>query len=364
MSRLALTCVTDPAHPQLGKAVAEFGPVDVWEQLPQLNTTLARRARAVRPEAVAVECQRLGIRFVIPGDADWPPQLAVLEHSEMVNQFHGVPFGLFVRGVGELAEVSRQSVALVGARAATRYGEQLAFELAQDLSTSGFTVISGGAVGIDAAAHRGALSGPSPTIAALANGLNRCYPATNDPLFEHILERGLLISEFPPGEHPTRSRFLGRNRLIAALSLGTVVVEGSVRSGARNTANWVAAQRGICMATPGSVFSAMSYLPHQLVRSGEAVLVSNAAEVRELISRHPQLPPPPNPEHRPTDGLSGAELAIFEALPARGSRTPDELAARTGLTIPACLAALSALETRSLVQSNPNSSFQLSRGTK
>ncbi|MDR1791338.1 MAG: DNA-processing protein DprA [Propionibacteriaceae bacterium] len=223
------------------------------------------------------------MRYITPGVDEWPAQLGDLSGS--------APAGLWVRGEANLAELCGRSVAIVGARASTPYGEHVAFEMAEGLSCGGFTVVSGGAVGIDSAAHNAALSGPTPTVAVLAGGLDRCHPAVNDPLFSRIADGGgLLVSEYPPGEHPTRERFLQRNRLIAALSQATVVVEGADRSGARSTVEWATMLGRPVGATPGSVYSAMSRLPHQLIREGKATLVANAADVKEL----PGLASPPD----------------------------------------------------------------------
>ena len=192
-----------------------------------------------------------------------------------------------------LAPLVERSVAVVGSRASTPYGDSVGAELAADLGEADYTVVSGGAFGIDAAAHRGSLASRSPTLAILAGGLDQPYPAGHGSLFERIAERGVLVSELPPGQHPTRTRFLSRNRLIAALTPGTVMVEAAARSGARNTVTWASALHRVVMAVPGPVTSANSVTPHRLIRESEAVLVTRAAEVLELLSPLGRVVPRP-----------------------------------------------------------------------
>ena len=177
---------------------------------------LARRARQVRPDEIVARSRDLLLRFVVPGDPQWPSRLADLAGCETVNQLSGEPLGVWLAGPGDLAELVEDSVAIVGSRASTAYGDTVASDLGAELSEAGRTVLSGGAYGIDAAAHRGCLAGRSPTIAVLAGGLDLPYPSGHRPLFDRIATTGVLVSELAPGEHPTRVRFLARNRLIAA----------------------------------------------------------------------------------------------------------------------------------------------------
>jgi len=211
------------------------------------------------------------------------------------------------------------------------------------------TVVSGGAFGIDAAAHRGALAVGGPSVGVVANGVDVAYPPGNARIFETLAARHLVVSELPPGAHPTRVRFLARNRLIAALSRGTVVVEAAIRSGARNTAGWAAALNRPLMAVPGPVHSSASVGPHLMVRSGQAVLVTRAAEVLELVSAAGQhlIPQDQGPVRR-TDALDPTRLGVFEALSARRWRTPGEVATASGVRVPVCLAALAELESLGL----------------
>jgi DNA processing protein len=313
----------------------------------------------VNPAELRERTRAERLRFVIPGDKEWPEPLADLAGCEPVNQLSGVPLGLWLAGGGDLAELAGQSVAMVGSRASTPYGDTVASELAAELSESGRAVFSGGAYGIDAAAHRGCLAGRTPTVAVMAGGLDQPYPTGHRPLFDRIAERGVLVSELPPGEHPTRVRFLARNRLIAALSPGTVLVEAAVRSGARNTVTWANVLGRIVMAVPGPVTSATSVTPHLLIRDAEAILVARAGDVLELLSPLGRDNPRPPSERRPTDELSAEELRVFEAVPGRGSLGAGELALRAGMTLPTCLALLDQLADQGFLVQNLLGQWQL-----
>jgi len=344
-ARLALSCVAEPATPQVTKAVAEFGAEAVWEGLSGLpgDGALARRAREFRLEPVLAAAAAVGARFLVPGDPEWPVAVGGLDGCEPVNDLTGAPLGLWVRGGGDLAALTGTSVSMVGSRACTAYGETVATELAADLGEAGQAVVSGGAFGIDAAAHRGCLASRTPTVVVLAAGLDTAYPPAHRPLFERVAERGVLVSELPPGQHPTRMRFLGRNRLIAALSQGTILVEAAVRSGARNTVTWANCLGRVVMAVPGPVTSALSFTPHRLVRESEAVLVTRAAEVLELVGPLGRSATRPPAVQRPTDLLAPDELRVFEAVPARGGLSAGEVSLRSGLPLAVCLGVLDRL---------------------
>ncbi len=344
-ARLALSCVVEPATARVAEAVAEFGATAVWQQLVERSSDspLARRARGFDAAPVLARAAAAGMRFVVPGDPEWPVQVGDLAGCEPVNDLTGAPLGLWVRGGGDLAGLTGKSVAIVGSRACTAYGETVASEFAAELGEAGYATVSGGAFGVDAAAHRGGLSSRTPTIAVLAGGLDEAYPPAHRSLFERIAEQGVLVSELPPGQHPTRMRFLGRNRLIAALSQGTVLVEAAMRSGARNTVTWANCLGRVVMAVPGPVTSALSYTPHRLIREAEAVLVTRAVEVQELLGPLDGALRRPPAARRPTDDLSPDALRVFEAIPARGGLSAGEVSLRSGVPLAACLGLLDRL---------------------
>lgn len=246
----------------------------------------AERLPRVNLDATLQAAEQARARYLAPGDAEWPVQLDELEtlEDEPGDRRGGAPFGLWVRGEGNLAELTRSAVSVVGARAATAYGERVAGEVALQASNKGYTVVSGGAYGIDAAAHRGALAAARPTLAVLAGGVDRLYPSGNSQLLRRILQTGAVVSEAAPGCVPSKTRFLVRNRLIAAVSSGTVVVEAALRSGSLNTARWAQDLGRHVMGVPGPVTSKLSAGVHQLLRQPETVLVTDADEIVEQLA--------------------------------------------------------------------------------
>lgn len=243
----------------------------------RLRDALARwRARLPggAPWAPLERGARVGARLVTPEHPLWPESIDDLQD--------GAPLTLWFRGdPGRFDRLSR-SVALVGARAASGYGEHVALESAAGLSDRGFAVVSGGAYGVDAAAHRAALASEQVTVAFLAGGVDRLYPAGNDDLLRRIARNGLLIAELPPGSTPTRWRFLMRNRLIAAASTATVVVEAGARSGSLNTAGHAAQLGRPLGAVPGPITSRSSEGCHRLIREYAATCVTSPDEMAEL----------------------------------------------------------------------------------
>ncbi|MCA0296965.1 MAG: DNA-protecting protein DprA [Actinobacteria bacterium] len=285
VSRMCLAAVAEPGDPGIAAAVAANGASKVWADLAGASGegAIAARARRLDPRDLVTRTRAAGLRFLIPGDDDWPARLADLAGCEPIHNLTGDPLGLWVAGRGSLGELTASSIAMVGSRASSAYGDKVAADIAAGLSASGRCVLSGGGYGIDAAAHRGCLSGPTATVAVLAGGADIPYPSGHHPLFERIAERGVLVSELAPGEHPTRIRFLARSRLIAAIARGTVLVEAAARSGACNTVTWANALGRTVMAVPGPVTSCTSLTPHRLIRGGEAVLVTGAADVLDLV---------------------------------------------------------------------------------
>lgn len=218
------------------------------------------------------------IRRITQSDSEWPSQLNCLEKP---------PRELYVRGgnLNNLASAQNETIAIVGARNATHYGEKIARDFATYFAAIGWSIISGGAFGIDYNAHRGALLVDGATIAVLAGGLDAPYPRSHDRLFDEILERGALVSEQAPGIRAAKGHFLNRNRIIAGLSMGTLVVEAAYKSGAIRTARDCAELHRPVLALPGPITSPMSCGTHNLIRDRIAELVTSPLEAREILVR-------------------------------------------------------------------------------
>jgi DNA processing protein len=368
-ARVALTSLAEPGNRAVWAMVQELGAPDTLDRLvagdipnAALRTAVRARSRALgdpRPmaEAALRRADRLGARIVVPADPEWPARvdsLAILEldSAARINQDVRPPLCFWVRGEGDLGAWLERSVAIVGARAASEYGLHVASDLAFGVAADGWTVVSGGAFGIDAAAHQGALAADGRTVAVLACGVDRPYPAGNASLFEQIGERGLLISEWPPGSEPLKHRFLIRNRVIAAATAGTLLVEAAARSGAMQTMNRALGLRRPAMVVPGPVTSAMSVGCHEILRSHpDATLVSELPHVLEAVGQIGEYPGAParGPESR-RDSLDEESALVLEAVPPRGVIAPDELAARAGLGVRAVLRRLSLLELAGFVE--------------
>lgn len=298
----------------------------------------ARRREGADADKLLARAESCGARPVSRNDDEWPAALDALGPE--------APFVLWVRGPERVSALFERSIAVVGARSSTAYGDHLAATIAGYVADRGWSVISGGAYGIDAAAHRGALSAGGGTLAVMAGGVDRLYPAGNQDLLARIVERGAVVSEVPPGWAPHRSRFLTRNRLIACAS-ATVVVEAASRSGALSTARRAADLARPVGAVPGPVTSASSAGCHGLVREGAAVLVDGGAQVLELAG-------PIALEAGGTSLRARAERArpefahphdraVFDALGPR-SRDLERLAGLAGLTLKEVQVSLGRLE--------------------
>lgn len=366
-ARMALSAAMDGGDPAVAGLVGDLGAQGAWNKIIEgaLGDPSAERAARTSLEVVQRVAANAGVRFIIPGDQEWPSGLDDLRHAAPIQRRGGEPFGLWLRGPGHLAQWMERSVAIVGSRAATAYGTGVATDLAADLVDQKVTVVSGGAFGIDTAAHRGALASGGPTVCVVANGVDVAYPPANAALFDALARDQLLVSELPPGAHPTRVRFLARNRLIAAMSQGTIVVEAALRSGARNTASWATECSRPLMAVPGSVYSRASTAPHLMIRNGQAVLVSSAAEVLEMIAGMGQstLPLIQGPQ-RATDALTDTQLAVYEAIPARRRVSVGDISITAGVSVPACLAALSVLESAGMVAADDRGWLAQPAGTR
>ncbi|MFJ5860320.1 DNA-processing protein DprA [Pseudarthrobacter sp. NPDC092439] len=307
--------------------LADNGVAAGWSGLAACLKRWLPRAPDLAPERDLATMARLGGRLLIPSDDLWPEQLADLGIQE--------PICLWWRGHEQQLPQAERSIALVGSRDSTSYGAAVTGDMAYSLAQRGFTLVSGGAYGIDAHAHRAALAGASgsvPTIAVMAGGVDRFYPSGNEELLRAVANQGAVLAEVPPGSAPTRYRFLQRNRLIAALSAVTVVVEARWRSGALNTAHHAEALGRAVGAVPGSVHSANSAGCHRLLRDGGAVCVTDAAEIAELASPSgSDLPEPRQGASHVQDGLTLEDLILLDALPLRSTTSVEKLAAVAGL---------------------------------
>ncbi|MGC3020157.1 MULTISPECIES: DNA-processing protein DprA [unclassified Brevibacterium] len=318
----------------------------------QMREAIERWAVRAGDEDVAVagrdldKIARLGGRLVIPGDEEWPSMLDDLGPA--------APLGLWVRGTVSLTRALSRAVAVVGARAASNYGTKCASDLAWDLAAHGITVVSGGAFGIDAAAHRAAIAREAPTIAFMAGGVDRFYPAANADLFEQILATGAIVSETAPGMTPMRHRFLLRNRLIAASAQVSVIVEAGWRSGALNTARHALELSRQVAAFPGSVYSASSTGAHRLVREHEAELVTCSDDVIALMDDHaPALFDTDSGASQrpdPLEDLGEREKICLNALTVSKPLDVGTIASRAGLTITGALSSLTVLDLAGLAE--------------
>jgi DNA processing protein len=256
---------------------------------------------------------------------------------------------LWVLGPARLDDAAQRAAAVVGTRAATSYGEHVAADLAVGLAERDVAVISGGAYGIDGAAHRAALSVDGLTVAVLAGGIDIPYPAGHSALLHRIATDGLLVTEYPPGVRPARHRFLTRNRLVAAFAGASVVVEAGLRSGAANTAAWARALGRVVGAVPGPVTSSASGGCHALLRAG-AEVITRAEDVVELVGRIGELASEQPHPVSPLDGLGDDERRVYEALPGRGTATVDEIAVAAAMAPARVLAPLAMLEIAGLAE--------------
>jgi DNA processing protein len=319
-----------------------------------LNSAVEAWARRlpVDPERDLRTIRRLDGTVITPSNPAWPPGLTDLGPTAPLclwlrGDYQG--FADRVNGVGP-GGLIEPAVALVGARAATAYGTHLAADLAAGLTERGFTIASGGAFGIDIAAHQATLATGGRTVVFLAGGLDQPYPLANAETLHQILEdSGLWLGESPPGTKPARHRFLQRNRLIAATARAVVVVEAAWRSGALNTATHAAQLFRPVGAVPGPVTSAASAGCHRLLREGAAVCVTDAEEVAELAGPLVAGPDtsPPSPGDRAPD-LDPTGLRVWDALGDRKRRTAEQVAQDAGLAIGPTLAVLGRFEARGI----------------
>jgi len=347
-ARATWSGIAEPGDRVAGEVIASIGPamalsalVDKWsvdrfaaelghpESLSNDDLELAIKRWHPRVSSGAAlialrQAARCGARLRIPGDPFWP--------EGMVDLTQFAPLALWTRGTEEAYRGLANSIALVGARAATGYGEHVAMEASAGLVDRGYTIVSGAAYGIDGMAHRAALASHGRTVAFLAGGVDRFYTSGHDALLERIVKSGVVMAELPCGSSPTKWRFLQRNRLIAAASQATVVIEAGWRSGSLNTAHHAADLGRPVGAVPGPVTSAASAGCHRLFRENLAVCVTQAAEMAQLVS----MGPDESLVAGPTDGaprVSDELTRLHDAMSVRSPRTAANIAARAGLSV-------------------------------
>jgi DNA processing protein len=338
LARVVLSRIGEPGDPRLTDLVHDLGGEKVLSSLRdqaadrELGADLAERLASTDPGRELERASAQGVRFVAPGDDEWPAALDDLAHAPHLHERGGVPVGLWCRGPLRLDEATEHAVAVVGSRSATTYGADVATDVAGTLARESWTVVSGAAFGIDQAAHRGALSNRGPTVAVLACGADRAYPAAHRSLIDYIADVGLVVSEAAPGCAPTRIRFLSRNRVIAALARGVVVVEAAVRSGALNTASWAGGLGRVVTGVPGPVTSEPSAGVHQLIRARDALLVTSGEEVLEAVGPMGTfaLADPREPD-RVRDRLPPRERQVLEAVPLVRAADSSSIARTAGI---------------------------------
>ncbi len=345
---LVLAHIVEPGDAAVARLITEFGPAGLLDRIRSHGTGLrhgdglAARAEGVSAASALEAAARVGARLVTRVDREWPTQLDALGGF--------APLALWVRGAADLRLLALRSVAIVGARACTPYGEEVARSWSARLAGESWTILSGAAFGIDAAAHRGALSAGGTTIAVLAGGVDVPYPRAHESLIARIVDEGAVVSETPPGQSVRRQRFLSRNRLIAALSRATVVVEAAERSGTAATARAAMQMSRPVLAVPGPVTSPASAGCHRLIREGEAALVCDVPDVLSMLDLAHRvtrsdgtLGGVAEARRRDRDSLAPRERTVLDALPTRGAAGLAEMMRSAGLAASDVMASLSIL---------------------
>jgi len=336
-ARLIISIAGEPGDERVGQAVAEFGAAESvkrWESgygADAMCKSIDRVMNSALIEQAVKSLNSVRGRFITPADDEWPATLDDLDTS--------APIGLWCIGNGSLSEITQRSLAVVGARSATSYGERIAHEIGAQAAKENVGVISGAAYGIDAAAHRGTLAGQGKTVAILACGVDVAYPVSHRGLLSSITDSGVVVSEAPPGSKPHKHRFLIRNRLIAALSQSTVVVEAALRSGSLSTANWAHVLNRQIWGIPGPITSATSAGVHAAIRDNMMKIASSVDHVFQDF-KSPALPVQ-------LGLLDGAIVGLLSATP----RSTHELAMHFGSEVDFhdLQAALSILEVRKVI---------------
>ncbi|TQM83390.1 DNA processing protein [Saccharothrix saharensis] len=357
LARAYLSRVAEPPAAALARFVAEVGPVRAAEMVragevpPGVDSQTSARRALDQAEQDLEAAAEIGGRLLIPEDDEWPrwPFNALAIAAANGLRCGVEPLALWVRGDASLAAITERAVAVVGSRAASGYGQHVAGEFGFGLAEAGVTVVSGAALGIDGAAHRGAIVAGGLTIAVLACGIDVAYPAAHRALLDRIPSQGLVVSEYPPTHTPARHRFLTRNRLIAALAEGTVVVEAGRRSGAKNTAASTTALGRVLMAVPGPITSISSSGCNELLRAGVALPLTSAAEIIESTGRL-GVDLVEATRNTDTGPPQGDAMRVFEALGLTFGHSPEAISVESGVELARVRALLPQLELASLAE--------------
>jgi len=349
-ARAVWSRIAEPGDERALALVAEHGAVDALglvlsddDRVPEVFRMRADRFRVdADPGSQLAAARAIGATVVCPGDPEWPVRL----------DDHPVPpLCLWVLGNSDLAMLAERSVSVVGARSSTSYGDTVASGLGSGLAERGWTVVSGAAFGIDAAAHRGALSVDGATVAVVAGGVDRPYPLAHTTLLARIAEVGAVVAEVAPGMAPTRPRFLLRNRIIAAMSRGVIVVEAALRSGSLNTARTAAEIGRPVGVVPGPVTSMMSSGCHQARRDGLAEIVTDVDEVIDLVGDFGvDAAPRRSAEPVLADLLDPSDARVLASVPVRRAQSALDIAVAAAVPVAGVAAALGRLELQGFVR--------------
>ena len=290
---------------------------------------------SIEPQAEADRLEQAGVRALTLRDEDYPARL---------RETYDPPPVLYVKGT--LAEADERSITVVGTRNVTSYGREVTRMLTEELARNGLTIVSGLALGVDAVAHKAALDAQGRTLAVLACGLDMVYPTSNKALAKRVQENGALISDYPLGTKPKPEYFPRRNRILAGLTLGTIVVEAPERSGALITTTYALNENREVFAAPGSLLSPASAGTNRLIQEGGAKLVRNASDVLEELNLTAPARQLPLPGAEPADETEAALLALVSREPVH----IDAIQEQSGLPMPTVSGALALMELKGLVK--------------
>ena len=329
-ARIALACVCEPGEAGLADVIESRGPTSLVAALLAGRSMPIPRAAAIGARLAELDldehlarAEDIGCRIVVPGDLEWPGRLDDLGPQR--------PLALWCWGEANVRLHAVTSISIVGARSCTRYGEMVAREWSACLASEKVTIVSGGAYGIDSAAHRGALSVDGSTVCVLAGGVDQPYPRGHEGLFAQIMERGVLVSEAPLGETVRRRRFLTRNRLIAAISSATCVVEAAHRSGSARTASYAADLHRPVLAVPGPVTSETSVGTHRLIVEQVATLAASVQDLRDAVGPVTVV----SSDADTQQSMPVRMREVLDALPGSGRQglTAEAVAVRSGVDL-------------------------------